>query len=95
MAQLGYEQINANALIDKMVKRSRAAQSSLGTSDFNTRCAALQAAATAIRAQSANILSANVQDVARAKANGISHAFIDRLTLDEARINQWQPALRL
>ena len=86
MAHLENEQINANALIDKMVKKSRAAQSSLGKSDFATRCAALQAAAAAIRAQSAAILDANVQDVACATANGISQAFIDRLTLDEARI---------
>ena len=86
MAQLGNEQINANALIDKMVKRSRAAQSSLGKSEFTTRCAALQAAATAIRAKSAAILDANIKDVARANAIGISPAFIDRLTLNEARI---------
>jgi glutamate-5-semialdehyde dehydrogenase len=93
MAQFGNEQINANALIDKMVKRSRAAQSGLGKSDFTTRCAALQAAATAIRAQSAAILDANVKDVARASANGISHAFIDRLTLDEARIESMATGL--
>ena len=93
MAQFGNEQINANALIDKMVKRSRAAQSGLGKSDFTTRCAALQAAATAIRVQSAAILDANVKDVARASANGISHAFIDRLTLDEARIESMATGL--
>ena len=86
MAQLANEQMNAHSLIDKMVKRSRAAQSNLGKSDFTKRCAALQAAASKIRAQSKAILDANVQDVARAKANGTSRAFIDRLTLDEARI---------
>ena len=50
MTELVNEQINANALIEKMVKKSRAAQLSLGKSDFTKRCAALQAAATAIRA---------------------------------------------
>ena len=86
MEQLENEQINANALIDRMVKSSRVAQLTLGKSDFTTRCAALQAAAAAIRAKSTAILEANVQDVARANANGISHAFIDRLILDETRI---------
>ena len=66
MAQLENEQIDANALIDKMVKKSRAAQSSLGKSNFAKRCAALQSAAATIRAQSTAILDANVQDVARA-----------------------------
>ena len=93
MAQLANEQINATTLIDNLVKRSRAAQLSLGKSDFNKRRAALQAAATAIRAQSAAILDANVKDVARASANGISHAFIDRLTLDEARIESMATGL--
>ena len=55
MAHLENEQINANALIDKMVKKSRAAQSSLGKSNFAKRCAALQSAAAAIRAQSTAI----------------------------------------
>ena len=86
MAKLENEQINANALIDTMVKRSRAAQSSLSKSNFTTRCAALHTAAGAIRTQRKAILDANVQDVARANAKGVSHAFIDRLTLDEPRI---------
>ena len=93
MAQLANEQINATALIDNLVKRSRAAQSSLGKCDFNKRRAALQAAATAIRAQRAAILDANIQDVARANANGISGAFLDRLTLDEARIESMATGL--
>ena len=93
MTELVNEQINANALIDKMVKKSRAAQLSLGKSDFNKRCAALQAAATAIRAQGASILDANIQDVARANAIGISDAFIDRLTLNETRIESMAAGL--
>ena len=93
MAHMENEQINANALIDKMVKKSRAAQSSLGKSDFATRCAALQAAAAVIRTQITAILDANVQDVARAIANGINQAFIDRLTLDEARIESMATGL--
>ena len=93
MGQLANEQINAISLIDNLVKRSRAAQSSLGKSDFNKRRAALEAAASAIRSQSTAILDANIQDVARANSNGISGAFIDRLTLDEARIESMATGL--
>ena len=71
---------DATALIGAMVKRSRAAQSVLGKSDFASRSATLQAAANQIRTQSATILEVNAKDVAAAKASGISGAFIDRLT---------------
>ena len=86
MAQLANKHINAEALIAEMVRKSRAAQSSIRRSSFAIRCAALQAAARAIRAQSATILDVNTEDVARATANGINRAFIDRLTLDHQRI---------
>ena len=92
MAQLENEQINANALIDKMVKKSRAAQLVLGKSDFATRCAALQAAAAAIRAQSTAILMRMCR-MWPVLANDISQAFIDRLTLDEARIESMATGL--
>jgi len=77
---------DATALIGAMVTRSHAAQSVLGKSDFASRCAALQAAADQIRTQSAAILEVNAKDVAAAKASGISGAFIDRLTLNDERV---------
>ena len=77
---------DATALIGAMVTQSRAAQSVLGKSDFASRCAALQAAADQIRTQSAAILEVNAKDVAAAKASGISGAFIDRLTLNDERV---------
>ncbi len=48
--------------------------------------AALAAMATAIRANAPAILAANAEDVAEAKANGSSSAFVDRLALNDARI---------
>ena len=93
MAELADKPINAEGLISEMVQKSRTAQSSIRKSAFVTRCAALQAAATAIRAQSATILDVNIQDVARATANGISGAFIDRLTLDHDRIESMASGL--
>ncbi|MDC1382086.1 glutamate-5-semialdehyde dehydrogenase [Candidatus Puniceispirillum sp.] len=86
MAELANKHINAEALIAEMVQKSRAAQLSIRKSSFAIRCAALQAAATAIRAQSATIIDVNSEDVARATATGISGAFINRLTLDHQRI---------
>jgi len=49
--------------------------------------AALAATADAIRADRAGILAANAQDVAAARAAGIDAAMIDRLTLNDARID--------
>lgn len=48
---------------------------------------ALAAMAAAIRASASAILAANAEDVAEAKANGSSSAFVDRLALNDARIN--------
>ena len=93
MAQLADKLSNADALIDEMVQRSRSAQLNVGKSDFSTRCDALKAAATKIRSQSQAILDANAQDVSQATANGISEAFIDRLTLTDARIESMASGL--
>ena len=49
--------------------------------------AALSAMAATIRANAKEILAANAEDVAEAKAGGMSSAFVDRLALTEARIN--------
>jgi glutamate-5-semialdehyde dehydrogenase len=48
---------------------------------------ALLLAACAIRARAGEILEANAQDMAQAKANGVASAFLDRLYLDERRID--------
>ncbi len=48
--------------------------------------AALNAAATSVRAQMANILTANAKDLEAARANGTTGAFLDRLALNEKRI---------
>ncbi len=93
MAQLADKPSNADTLIDEMVQRSRSAQLNVGKSDFSTRCNALKAAATKIRSQRQAILDANAQDVSQAATNGISEAFIDRLTLTDARIDSMASGL--
>ena len=93
MAQPADKQMNANDLIDRMSRKSRAAQSSLGKSNFSARCAVLQVASDTIRAQSKAILDANVRDVALASENRVNSAFIDRLTLNEASIESMATGL--
>jgi len=74
------------ALISALVVTAREAQAALALSSYETRTSALHAAAALIRANAAEILRRNESDVARATTNGISAAFIDRLTLTPARI---------
>ena len=73
------------ALVSALVRTAREAQAALALSSFDQRKAALHAAAGLIRKHEAEILERNEADVARAKANGISAAFIDRLTLTHRR----------
>ena len=73
-------------LIADMGTRGRAAAVSLAGMPTATKAGALEQAAAAIRAGSAAILAANMGDMARARAAGLSGAMLDRLRLDEARI---------
>ncbi len=64
--------------------RSAARAMALATSD--SKNAALRAAASEIRRHIDAILAANAFDVADAKARGTAASFLDRLTLDPARV---------
>jgi glutamate-5-semialdehyde dehydrogenase len=65
---------------------ARAAARAVREASTGTKDKALRAAAAAIRAHTKNILAANAEDLAKAKANGISPSMLDRLALDEKRI---------
>jgi len=67
-------------------RAARKAARALALSSGATRNKALHEAASAIRAHCPQILAANAQDVADAKARGTAGSFIDRLTLNEARV---------
>ena len=67
-------------------RAARQAARALALSSGPTRDKALHAAASAIRAHMSEILAANAQDVADAVARGTAGSFIDRLTLDAARV---------
>lgn len=77
---------DAKALIADMGARARIAATILAAAPSAIKAAALHAAAAAIRAQSDAILAANAEDLAQARANGLSGAMLDRLALDPARL---------
>jgi len=65
---------------------ARDAARTLRETTADAKNAALLAAAAAIRANAADILAANAEDMMLAKVEGLSPALLDRLALDEARI---------
>lgn len=74
------------ALMADLGAGARRAARVLALAPSEQKDAALAAMAAAIRANAKEILAANAEDVAEAKANGSSSAFVDRLALNDARI---------
>ncbi len=68
-------------------QRAKAAARLLARATTEQKNAALNALADQLMARCADILEANALDVAAAKANGLSAALIDRLLLNEQRLN--------
>ncbi|GAB4069119.1 glutamate-5-semialdehyde dehydrogenase [Ancylobacter sonchi] len=77
---------DVRALMRELGARARASARKLALAPAPVKEAALKAAAAAIRADAALILAANEEDVARARAAGLSESMIDRLTLTPARL---------
>ncbi len=81
---------NSTETIAKMMRETgiaaRAAMSSLTAASNTQRNDALRFAAESLRDRSAEILSANEQDIGRAKDRGLGVAMLDRLALDEDRV---------
>ncbi len=67
-------------------RAARKAARTLALSSGATRNTALTAAAAALREKTAEIIAANALDVADALARGTAGSFIDRLTLNESRV---------
>ncbi|UAB78508.1 glutamate-5-semialdehyde dehydrogenase [Erythrobacter sp. SCSIO 43205] len=74
------------AVIDELAKAGRLAQSTLAQMPGERRADALKLAARHIRSAGSDILAANAKDVEAGKASGLSGAMLDRLTLDDARL---------
>jgi len=73
-------------LVAELARAGRAAQSVLARLSSDARANALKLAARHIRASAHAILTSNAMDVEAGSSNGLSKAMIDRLTLDEARL---------
>jgi glutamate-5-semialdehyde dehydrogenase len=74
------------ALMHAIGQQAKSAARVLALAKTAQKDAALTAMADAIRQRKADILAANAQDMAEAKATGATAAFLDRLALDDKRI---------
>src|ERR1700754_4084248 len=75
------------ALMNELAKGARAAARVLALAPTEQKNRALEAIERAIRANAAKILAANAEDVAEVKTGGATSAFLDRLTLTQARVD--------
>jgi glutamate-5-semialdehyde dehydrogenase len=77
---------NLNAVMAEIGRRARATARVLALSPAAQKDRALAAMAANIRAQKARILTANAEDITEAKTHGMTGALLDRLKLDDAKI---------
>ena len=66
---------------------ARAAAGRLALTSYDRRSRALTAAAAELRSSAADVLAANAADLDAARERGLSVALLDRLALDEARLD--------
>jgi glutamate-5-semialdehyde dehydrogenase len=82
------------ASMQELGESARAAARVLATVRREAKDRALLAAALRLRAQRATILEANARDVAAARERGLRASLLDRLALDEARIEAMAAGLK-
>ncbi len=80
--------MEVKAYMERMGRAARAAARELARVETRTKNAALTATAAEIRLQSKKILAANAKDVTQAKKDGCDAAFVDRLALTPAAVEQ-------
>jgi glutamate-5-semialdehyde dehydrogenase len=73
-------------IMDRIGRAAVRAAPVLALASTTAKNAALSAAAAALRARSGDILAANERDLSAARATGAGSARLDRLALDEARV---------
>ena len=79
--------------VRRIAEAARAASGALAQTSAGERNAALAAMAAALRAHAAEIVAANAEDGAAARAAGTKESLVDRLMLDEGRIEGMAAAL--
>jgi glutamate-5-semialdehyde dehydrogenase len=80
------DQTASTQTITTMAKAARAALPALAAATTQAKAKAICHAAARIRARSVEVLAANAQDIAEGKEKGLTDSLIDRLALDEARL---------
>ncbi len=83
------------ALMTELAGHARAAARLLALAPAAQKNRALEAMERAIRGNAATILAANAEDVAEARAGGATSAFVDRLSLTEARVAAMADGIRV
>jgi glutamate-5-semialdehyde dehydrogenase len=83
------------ALMTALAAQARRAAEVLSLASPEQKNRALDAMERAIRANAATILKANAEDVAEVRASGATAAFIDRLTLTQARVDAMADGIRI
>ena len=86
--------MNVAEYIHDMAVRARAAAGELAKLSTEEKNAALEAIASALEKNAADIKAANAVDVANAKANGLAPAMVDRLMLTPARFQSMVDGVR-
>ncbi len=80
--------------MQEMGARARAAASVLAQATPETKAQALEAAASALWEARADVIAANARDMEAGRAKGLSAAMLDRLLLDEGRVQGICDSLR-
>jgi glutamate-5-semialdehyde dehydrogenase len=80
-------------LMRRMGQAALVASDALSVASTPTKNQALRAAAAAIRAHQADILGANAQDLARARERHLTAALLDRLELNDKRVESMAQGL--
>lgn len=78
----------------EMGARARIASRAMARSESGARNGALENIASALERAAEELTAANAEDLARARANGLADAMLDRLTLTPARIGAMCEGLR-
>ncbi|WP_126173335.1 glutamate-5-semialdehyde dehydrogenase [Altericroceibacterium xinjiangense] len=77
---------DCTTLVERLARAGRDAQRVLARATDEEKAAALRAAAASLRRSAPQILSENARDIAAGEANGLTGALLDRLKLDEQRL---------
>ena len=88
------DQTDIPALMADLGTRAKAASATLAFAASDQKRAALNAAADAVQSAGTEIIAANAKDMAYGRDKGLSDAMLDRLMLDETRIQGIVAGLR-